>query len=155
MLKSPVPIADQAMALQRMFPDSQITFSVDRLEWVGTLQPSPYSSVYTIKVEYKLSEAPKTLVLNPELSRRLEEPDTPIPHMFGQKYLCLYYPRAGEWRRIDWLHKSILPWASCWLYYYELWHATGEWLGGGIKHGDLGFAEMDDVSNLPNYRRGI
>ena len=27
--------------------------------------------------------------------------------------------------------ETIVPWASLWLYYYEVWHATGEWLGGG------------------------
>jgi hypothetical protein len=29
------------------------------------------------------------------------------------------------------IHESIVPWTSLWLYYYEIWHATGEWLGGG------------------------
>jgi hypothetical protein len=31
---------------------------------------------------------------------------------------------------------TIIPWLSLWLYYYEVWHATGEWMGGGIEHGD-------------------
>ena len=28
--------------------------------------------------------------------------------------------------------ETIVPWACLWLYYYEVWHATGEWLGGGL-----------------------
>ncbi|MDY0295864.1 MAG: hypothetical protein RB296_00975 [Acidobacteriota bacterium] len=31
--------------------------------------------------------------------------------------------------------KTIVPWASEWLIFYELWLATGEWLGGGIHAG--------------------
>jgi len=26
---------------------------------------------------------------------------------------------------------TILPWASEWLFHYEIWRATGEWTGGG------------------------
>jgi hypothetical protein len=25
----------------------------------------------------------------------------------------------------------IIPWISCWLYFYEVWLATGTWIGGG------------------------
>jgi len=28
--------------------------------------------------------------------------------------------------------ETIVPWACLWLYYYEVWHTTGEWLGGGL-----------------------
>jgi hypothetical protein len=28
---------------------------------------------------------------------------------------------------------TILPWTSLWLYFYELWLVTGQWMGGG-KH---------------------
>ena len=30
------------------------------------------------------------------------------------------------------LATTIVPWCSEWLFYYELWLATGEWLGGGV-----------------------
>lgn len=144
MQREPASLADQATALRVIFPTSKIVLSKDRLEWMGTLQPSPYSCEYTVKIEYDLYGSPKASVIFPELSRRNEHPDTPIPHMFEQKYLCLYYPKAGEWRRIDWLHRSIIPWISCWLYYYELWHVTGNWLGGGIVHQNLELSDMDD-----------
>jgi hypothetical protein len=29
---------------------------------------------------------------------------------------------------------TTVPWTALWLYHYEVWHATGEWLGGGIDH---------------------
>ena len=27
--------------------------------------------------------------------------------------------------------ETIVPWASEWLFYYEIWKGTGEWYGGG------------------------
>jgi hypothetical protein len=29
---------------------------------------------------------------------------------------------------------TIIPWLALWLYYYEVWLATGHWEGGGIPH---------------------
>ena len=26
---------------------------------------------------------------------------------------------------------TIVPWLSLWLFYYEVWRATGTWYGGG------------------------
>jgi hypothetical protein len=141
---SQVSIAAQAKALQTMFPESRVKIGKNALEWEGTLQPSPHSKVYTIHIKYVYSMAPVVKVLSPILTCRQEEPDKPIPHMYEQQYLCLYYPKSGEWRRIEWLHKSIVPWATSWLYYYELWHVTGQWLGGGIEHGLLSIEDMKD-----------
>ena len=33
--------------------------------------------------------------------------------------------------RKDLISDTIIPWVADWLLYYELWLATGEWLGGG------------------------
>lgn len=54
-----------------------------------------------------------------------------IPHMYNQERLCLYMPGSGEWAGDMSLGHTVIPWISVWLFYYELWHATGEWLGGG------------------------
>jgi hypothetical protein len=27
---------------------------------------------------------------------------------------------------------TIVPWLILWLFYYEIWHVTGEWKGGGV-----------------------
>jgi hypothetical protein len=34
------------------------------------------------------------------------------------------------------LADTIIPLASLWLFYYEVWFATGEWLGGGEHPGE-------------------
>ena len=43
--------------------------------------------------------------------------------------LCLHFP--GEWDPRMLISETIIPWASEWLYFHELWLATGEWHGGG------------------------
>lgn len=53
--------------------------------------------------------------------------------MYGQESLCLYLPNSGEWTPEMPIAVTIVPWASVWLYFYEFWYATGEWLGGGVE----------------------
>ncbi len=97
--------------------------------WEGILQPTPLSERYTIRLEYALPNAPKVFVVKPELTRR--RPEEPIPHMYEQKTLCLFLPFGSEWTGEQSL-AHLIPWASLWLAHYEAWHATGEWLGGGV-----------------------
>jgi hypothetical protein len=70
---------------------------------------------------------PAVTVVNPSLERR---PDAPtLPHTYGDTELCLYFP--GEWHPWMLIAYTTVPWCSEWLFYYELWLATGDWLGGG------------------------
>ena len=39
--------------------------------------------------------------------------------------------RYREFTTYKFLSKTIVPWTVEWLYFYELWLATGEWYGGG------------------------
>ena len=43
-------------------------------------------------------------------------------------YACIDIPNSMHNKLIA---NTIIPWTVEWLYYYELWQATGEWLGGG------------------------
>lgn len=87
------------------------------------------SQEYRIKVLYKLDEPPKVWVLSPVLVNRSEH--EPIPHVYPGPRPCLYLPYSGEWAPDRFIADTIIPWTSLWLYYYEVWHATGEWVGGG------------------------
>jgi hypothetical protein len=48
--------------------------------------------------------------------------------------LCLYWPDGEQFNAGMYLAETILPWASEWLTYYELWQATGEWAGPEAPH---------------------
>lgn len=140
-----ISIAIQAANIKRMFPDSTVTtFHDQELTWMHTITPSPLGDNYEIKLVYKINgsrkrlgaqktnSAPKIYVLNPKLA--LAKGKTKLPHCYDQKkqHLCLYYPDGKEWNKSMLLTSTIIPWAFEWLYHYEIWLGTGEWMGGGI-----------------------
>jgi len=95
--------------------------------WVGKLQPGDMMATYTVRISYSPGQRPLVDVLDPKLVPR--EEGGPVPHTFRPGRICLHL--GDEWDSTMYLHKTFVPWASFWLYYYEMWHATGEWLGGG------------------------
>ncbi len=97
------------------------------ISWTGELQPSAISKKYIVRIEYTFERRPKVLVLTPRLHRRV--PKQRIPHTFSDGSLCLHLHE--DWNPAMFVSDTIVPWASLWLYYYEVWHAIGEWLGGG------------------------
>lgn len=107
----------------------------------GYVQPTPLSRDYLIRLEYRVSRQPRVHVIEPPLRCREGSPDEPIPHTYrsrepGRERPCLYFPDARIWRSDKSLSETIIPWLHQWLAHYEIWHATGEWYGGGIDHGD-------------------
>lgn len=125
----PLPISIQAAFLKAAQPGSTCSFTRGSgLVWKGTLQPTPLSDIYTVRIRYGLGRQPQTDVLNPKLQRRGEQP---IPHMYEQKHLCLFNPGKWNWDATMRIDQTTLLWASMWLYFYEHWLATGEWQGGG------------------------
>jgi hypothetical protein len=122
-------IIQQGVALKKAQPDSHVVYpGRNNLIWRGRLQPAPLNLAYEVEISYHYFYHPKTQVLNPNLETRNGEV---IPHMYGQKYLCLYRPEYKEWSASMCIANVIVPWASLWLFYYEVWLATGEWKGGG------------------------
>ena len=104
--------------------------------WQGRVQPLPLSETYDIRITYVRGRGPGVLVISPALT--LLKGEVSIPHTFVGNYLCLYYRDYEEWSPQKYVAETIVPWISLWLMYYEAWLATGEWLGGGIKHEPAG-----------------
>ena len=99
----------------------------------GVVQPSELHDAYRVRVEYRVWAPPKAWIEEPQL-RRLE-PEERIPHTYlddGVERPCLYLPQTGEWSPEKKLAMTIIPWLSLWLFFYESWRVTGEWLGGGV-----------------------
>lgn len=126
--KSGLNLATQKAKLNKFNPIKS-SQNPNRLVWEGQLQPTLLSEKYTIRIIYNKNHPPKVFVENPKLRMRLGEIP---PHLYDECNLCLYYPKKNEWNSRKLLSKTIIPWASLWLYYYEIWLATGNWLGGGI-----------------------
>lgn len=122
-------IPQQLGAMRSKYPHFEVVIKGQRIIARGSLQPTARSEKYDFVLEYKLSGPPKIKIISPNLIKNSRGEN--IPHMYNQKYLCLYRPLYREFKNSDFLCNTIIPWASLWLYYYELWHLTGKWLGGG------------------------
>ena len=118
----------QWSALRKRYPSGNGQSHKNRLRWEMSIQPTPLSLTYDVRLLYSLEQSPKVFVQSPTLELWHDEP---IPHRYGDGSLCLYLPGTGEWDRTMLLADTMIPWASEWLYFYELWLGTGEWCGGG------------------------
>lgn len=99
--------------------------------WEGKIHSGGLCEEYLVQILYNLRTGiPEVRILSPTLKERDGEP---IPHVYPGNRLCLYLPFSGEWCSNKFLADTVVPWISLWLFYYEAWLATGEWLGGG-KH---------------------
>lgn len=104
----------------------------DILLWIGKVQPTPLSRIYTVVVKFRMWEPPQVWVIGDEL-QNLDSPD--FPHKYEidvdkkMVRICLY--RYREFSTYKFLSKTIIPWTIEWLYFYEIWLATNEWFGGG------------------------
>jgi hypothetical protein len=119
-------LALHAFGLRTAFPTSTIHLGGGRLTWIGAVQPTVLSQTYTIKIEYAGRGRPVITVLSPTLKKPEGED---LPHVFPGDELCLHFP--GEWEPNMSMATTIVPWASEWLFFYEVWLATGIWTGGG------------------------
>ena len=97
------------------------------------LRPTQQSIEYKIRIDSKVGKKlVRIFVIDPKIIKDFDGKDP--PHLYPDRSLCLYYPPNDEWNYKNSWAETLVPWASLWLYYYEIWQETGEWLGGGI-HG--------------------
>ncbi len=129
-----VPLLSQKKLLEKYYPNAIVKQNKESLSWVGQLKPTPLSQNYTISVQVKGNKI-EVFVVNPK-KLKLYKNKKQLPHVYStsKQRLCLFFPNGKEWNRSHLISETIIPWASEWLYYYELWLITGEWLGGGTEH---------------------
>lgn len=130
----PINIAVQYGNLKSLTPDAKITLKNNVLVWLGFIQPTSVSKAYKAKIVYKFRHHPNIYVVKPKLE--LYPGSNTLPHVYSteKQWLCLYYRKAREWKSNMLLSETIIPWTKEWFYFYELWLATGKWLGGGNEH---------------------
>lgn len=123
--------------MRLQYPDFKVSRSKEgTLVFTGTLQPKIYMPVYTIAVEYRGEHPPKVRVIDPPL---VERP----PHYYHvQGCLCLYKPENFNWTATKPIGNHIIPWTSCWIYFYEVWRETKVWLGPEADHADNAEKQM-------------
>lgn len=131
----------QAQQLRSHFPGCKLEVGRRKLVWCYDIQPTAMSRCYTVKIKYRPNSkgvmTPETYVLFPR-HLPLAEGKAKLPHVYcneSQK-ICLYDWRNKEWNPAMPLATTIVPWASEWLYFYEVWVMTGVWYGEGNHPGD-------------------
>lgn len=100
--------------------------------WTGDVKPQFFS--YRLEIRYEIDDFPEVRVLSPELIQMPDNPDGPLPHVYGplsDPTLCLFDPAADEWDGSKLVSRTTLPWAIDWITFYEFWLMTGVWSGGG------------------------
>lgn len=128
--KKNLSIGDQFARLKRDYPHFKTLLIRDTISLKGTICPTPRSITYHFKLYFKIGERPKIKITQPKLKRNFN--NDKIPHVYSGNELCLYYPKYNEFTSKLPITDYIIPWISLWLYYYEIWHLTGEWIGGGF-----------------------
>lgn len=141
---SPINVARQAINVRRHCEDFVFRTKGDRLVGTGWIQPGILTERYHFRLYYRMGQLPKIRILQPKLHKR-EGSYVPIPHIYGPNEPCVFFPEH-DWRPWEYIGQTVVPWLAEWLYFYELWHATGEWLGGGL-HPDR--TKKGKVINVP------
>ena len=134
-------VSQQRARMMMIWPSLKTEIDGKMLAITGVVQPTPIARRYTVRIVYKEFGIPRAYVLNPLLTRRPDAPDVLIPHTYdaatpGSERPCLFHPRRHDWNASMAIASSVMPWLLTWLIDYEIWQATGEWLGGGAMHGD-------------------
>ena len=127
---------DQAVELLERYPGSKVS-DVSKLKpliWRGRIQPTLLSCSYLVKIELRHNiGSPVVEIIDPPLEKCGEKS---IPHLYKEGHLCLHRPKNRHWLPGMSIAETIVPWTSLWLYYYEEWHRTGVWYGGGEHPGE-------------------
>jgi hypothetical protein len=120
---------EQSASVKVLFPHFTTTLHPSFMTVTGKIQPAPGCNTYQFRVKYQLNKAPDITIVDPPLKPNFKGEG--VPHVYQGLKLCLYKPGYGEFTSGKLLSKTIIVWISTWLYFYEIWHITGDWLGGG------------------------
>lgn len=129
--EKPLTPMQQLYGLKRYFPQGKGSVKMNRLRWECTIKPTPVSREYIARIIYTQRSNPTSFIIKPSLSELAGT--RVIPHLYSQRQqkLCLFRPKYKEWRPIEQIATTIIPWIFAWLLYFEEWLVSNEWKGGG------------------------
>jgi len=128
-------MALQDLHIRNRFPNFDVHHKRGKYIWIGGLQPCLSSPIYQVIIDYQSGKVPEVRVHWPALASN-------APHLYQRGTLCLYWPNEWRWHGDELIADTILPWTASWLYYYELWLDTGQWLGPSSH--DLPISKSED-----------
>ena len=147
--KKPRNLTNQTALMKRLWPEFDFSDHKNGVvSWTGKIRG--FQQFYEIAVIWSPVEksAPYVMLLDPKLEPRAGGSFEDIPHLwFDRKSpersgLCLFDPAQNQWDSKMAIAETTIFWAARWLFYYECWHLTGEWRGGGV-----GYESMTEMKN--------
>ena len=131
----------QILAMRRLWPD----FTCNRepngfLIWRGVVRPKAQRYRLALLWKARVLDRPYVMVLEPPIRPRPGGSYEEIPHLIFDEQnpersgLCLFDPEGKEWTEADLIAETTIYWAVEWLFYYELWHMDGRWLGPSVGY---------------------
>jgi hypothetical protein len=137
----------QAARIRLRFPQFRLKRVEGELVIRAEIRPTEGSRLYNVRITYRSGHSPRVYVESPELLSNANREAPPHRFSLPGNPLCLYYGTNWEWTPHQYLADTIIPWTSEYLLFYELWLATGHWLGGGVEHDA---AKAPDADTLPD-----
>lgn len=127
----PLPIAQQKAELLLAYHDL-VTMERNRniVDCQIRLHPTENSREYIIRIRYEGHGRPQAWLIDSPL--KLVEGKKPH-HIYGenqcgQTELCVFKWDLDKWDSQKSLATVFVPWVITWLYAYEIWQITGEWI---------------------------
>ncbi|WP_247527660.1 hypothetical protein [Bradyrhizobium sp. 199] len=139
-------INEQDGEIRRVFPDFRLTAHADWIAvWEGPLKPASKSYrvrivhfAKTIFTGWILANNYVTVhVVDPLIGGDMLVNEKLLPHIYWNDRnpawpaLCLWDPAEMFWTPEMSIAKTIIPWTSEWLLFFEYWQISGEFLGPG------------------------
>ncbi len=94
----------------------------------GTIKPGPLTDEYDFSLEYKRGRVPTVRILRPPIYTK--QGGKVLGHTYEKDKPCVFRPKF-DWSVDKVIANTVIPWLALWLQFYEVWLATGKWLGGG------------------------
>lgn len=132
--------AHRALELRALgLQGSHISFRGRQLNFLFEIVPGSFGRTYRCLLKVMPDgSSPDMIVLEPNLS--VLAGGRKLPHIYAHvgkgAELCLWLPGSGDWTPQMKFSDTYIPWTAEWLYYFEVWLATGVWEGGGA-HPDM------------------
>jgi hypothetical protein len=117
----------QIGAMRKYFPDFKYRRKGNNVVFTGDLFVTPEIPIYTVSIECGIDISPIVKVKNPVLHPK-------APHIFKGKCLCLYHKNNFRWDDKKLITNEIIHWTISWIYFYEYWLQSGEWVAPEIPH---------------------
>ena len=127
------------LLLKIEYPDAKCYLKKNELVWEGKIKPSPLSREYCVKIICHGIKHRPIVILYGNNVEGLDR--VSFPHMFSvnkekkEVKLCLHL--FDEFKFLQPISETIIPWTQEWLYFYEIWLLTNEWYGGGHEFKNL------------------